>query len=674
MTTKIDNDTYDIISCNGEVFTIETKLLRKGKYFQAMLCEEGGGWQEVQTRKIKIPQQGEEFRQIHNLLLYGDELLECFKEESASTRFMLLKNVKYFGLSNLLIAAVETWGLPPTMNIPVMAMQAAVGSRLDTLSSIIKSSLCTDEHLKSLGDTLHTEITSATPRKEVLFSLLHAGILPDANYVISLINLLINNNSLLSHCESSDANGTCEIFESLHQLSPGCLAISTNYGETLLHKLKTFECINYLVSISVNMNKRDGNGRTPIFTHLDDEDVTELLVDHGVELNTSDLQNQTVLHTPKISFSVLKTLLKGGADANVVDVNGNTPLHIHTSPETVELLLDHDADPTLANNKGEIPLHLAEAAQSVSLLLRKSDANSWTVLGRTPLHYPKTESAVELLLKAGAYANATSYTGETPLHLQSNGGCIQMILRWGGDPKAKTDINNETPLHFHKDADAVEALIAAGANVDAETYYGTPLFCQKTGESTIALLKLGASPRWCTTSGETPLHVSRDGNSVRALLEAGADFRATTISKVTALHRQESHDAVTALIAVGANVNALDSYGETPLHKPKDGPAVQSLLISGCDPNASSNRGDRPLHSQYCYESVLALLVAGADPLACNSAGSTALHYRKDYSAVIALINSGLSPNSLNYAGETPLYHQGRNSEAAAALVACSGN
>ena len=217
----------------------------------------------------------------------------------------------------------------------------------------------------------------------------------------------------------------------------------------------------------------------------------------------------------------------------------------------------------------------------------------------TPLHYAARHSAsatdIELLVAAGADAEAQDDSGRTPLHYAAE--------------------RNGNPLVF-------DALQEAGADVNARDNYGqTPLFDAASNSNSVAfewLVAAGTGASEPDNEGSTLLHAAARGVDpavIEHLLAAGADVNTRGPDNMTPLHeaamwsgwedglhgpaRERSTAVVEALLAAGADTEALYDDGWTALHlaaRFNHNPAVVELLLAaGADVNARNKSGDTPL-------------------------------------------------------------------------------
>jgi ankyrin repeat protein len=262
-----------------------------------------------------------------------------------------------------------------------------------------------------------------------------------------------------------------------------------------------------------------------------------------------------------------------------------------------------------------------DVAEVRALIRQKVDVNTPQGDGATALHWAAhwdDLTLANLLLSAGARANAANDHKVTPLSLACLNGSASMV----------------------------EALLRAGANPNLASVAGeTPLMiAAHTGNVTVVrqLLTRGADVKAAeSTAGQTALMRAVAQNHeavVRALLEAGADVRARSQNRFTPLlfaAQQGNIDIARLLIAAGADPNeaAPDGIGgdTNSLRSFKPGTEAAALLVAidsehpamarflleqKADPN-HKGAGRTALHSavqRQMPDVVKALLARGADP------------------------------------------------------------
>jgi ankyrin repeat protein len=221
---------------------------------------------------------------------------------------------------------------------------------------------------------------------------------------------------------------------------------------------------------------------------------------------------------------------------------------------------------------------------------------------------------VELLLAAGANANARDYGGSTPLHLAARGGhldCVQALL--AHDAKASPmNEAGDTPLHEAARGGRQEAarlLLDHGADPNARGQCGgTPLHAAAgAGRRDVAelLLRGGALANARSTAHSkpwTPWHeAAAAGDEAMAellLRHGGADKAAGPIDAHTAASR--GYDGRLELLLdqdpdLPKSRDVL--HKRTPLHwaaASGRGSIAEALLARGADPASIDKRGMTP--------------------------------------------------------------------------------
>jgi ankyrin repeat protein len=261
-----------------------------------------------------------------------------------------------------------------------------------------------------------------------------------------------------------------------------------------------------------------------------------------------------------------------------------------------------------------------------ALLAKKVDVNAAEADGATALDWASylddVESA-ELLLHAGANANAGNDLGVTPLWLACQNGSAAMVdrlLEAGAKPNTAL-LAGETPLMVAARSgypEIVEQLIAKGANVNVRGSRGqTPLMwavAQKHPDVVKVLLAHDADLRarsdvWSDVEAVPP-HGYLPYNRA---IPHGGDTALLFAARVGDLA------SARLLVAGGANVNDADAWGvsATVLAAHSDFREVADLLLDhGADPNAAA-AGFTALHEAIMRRDeklVSSLLAHGADP------------------------------------------------------------
>lgn len=410
-----------------------------------------------------------------------------------------------------------------------------------------------------------------------------------------------------------------------------------SYEETRLHNARSELEVENLLTLGVDPNVKDRDGRTAL----------------------NALINKGFLDA---AFHLLA--LKGkDLDISSPDIHGVTPLQaaikhqdIELATFIVEILKEQDNEDSIYNYDSNhwtalmlairyLP-ELIDTFQQFGLDLKHLEPDTQYKLMSTAALY--NANAIQPLIKAALYVNiADSKTGNTPLMMAaaSNPQAVASLLNSGADPNIQNK-SGDTALMYAitaKDLEALQLLINASADINIENKKGfTPLFqAAVSNPKTIDLLiKAGADPNKANFYGKFPLFEAGKAHSlegVKKLLEFGANANAS--------NRTLPGKSQTALeVAIVGN-------------KPE---IVKALLDAGADPNAKNynNTTALMLAAQFQPAAVLLLLDKGADPNAQDDNGFTALMHAimsAQSNTIKVLIDAGADPNAKESNGSNGL-------------------
>ncbi|XP_044751495.1 serine/threonine-protein phosphatase 6 regulatory ankyrin repeat subunit A-like isoform X2 [Coccinella septempunctata] len=342
-------------------------------------------------------------------------------------------------------------------------------------------------------------------------------------------------------------------------------------GQTPLHisaaSAHGAECMMYLLSQKVDVNKRSLDGRTPLHMTAIHGKFTRStsLIDHGAIIDCTDKNGCTPLHiTAQYGHDLLATtLMSFGADPSFKGYEGRTPLHMCCLSGNVECcrkFLIAGVDLNAVDNTGKTPIHYAAykgSFECIDLLVsngakfcEKDD------IGRVPLHYAAAQGhyqCVFTLVGIGTPLNVEDNQGCTPLHLAAGydleSKCVEYFLEHKADPLSR-DKKGFTPLHY----------AAAGNNTSA-------------GLLVLSSFNYKCSVEKLSTTLVTPLHLAaKVGNYkiLKKLIEDGADVNAQEEQGITPLMlaaREGQLECAITLVEAGASVTICDKINNmTAVH------------------------------------------------------------------------------------------------------------
>jgi ankyrin repeat protein len=314
------------------------------------------------------------------------------------------------------------------------------------------------------------------------------------------------------------------------------------------------------------------------------------------------------------ALSCLEKYLKAGGDIRARDPHGNTFLHwaaFYGFADLVRVLIDAGVEVNALNAIHQTPLLVAERG------------------------FPRGDPVVQILLDAGADANAADFSGRSVLQKMVSG----------------------------EDQSRVRSLLEHGADVNAQNAFGeTALYCLcRSGDLPIArlLVDKGADVNLSDFRGQTPLFEACRTEKVQIvqyLLEHGAKADQPDFYETCPIHiSTHSEPVMDLLLKHGADINRVNYLGCTALSVAASAGRenmVRFLIEHKADVNRFAKNGATPLQEAAFTgkASIVKLLLdSGADPAVKNSRGKTALDFAREKKniEVIALLDKNAAPKPL---------------------------
>ena len=219
---------------------------------------------------------------------------------------------------------------------------------------------------------------------------------------------------------------------------------------------------------------------------------------------------------------------------------------------------------------------------------------------------------------------------------------VQALIKKGADPNCRNGLEF-TPLYIaaaSHQTNVMDALVKAGAQVEAESTYGTALHFASISanlEGAKLLISKGANVNVARTDGLTPLLLAANAGHpglVAELLKNKADINAVNNNGTSALAlaaRNGNLKAGEVLLGAGIEIETVDKEGRTPLMEAAiNGHAdfVAMLLKKGAKADARDNMGRTALFLASAYgdypEVLQALKQGGANANPVDAKGRSA--------------------------------------------------
>ncbi len=301
-------------------------------------------------------------------------------------------------------------------------------------------------------------------------------------------------------------------------------------------------------------------------------------------------------------------------------------------------------------------------------------ANERTADGKTPLQLAiekGDKAAAEKLIAKGAEVNAME-NGDTMLQLAALKGqkdIVELLIAKGANLKAINTSHNTTMLHYAGSRPVAELLVAAGLDINAKSYQGTPLHkAAERGNADVVeyLISLGADP-FVEANGLTALNVASTAEVAQLLVSKGLDpngkpdQNGRCIPPLYTAAQRGHADVVKVLLEKGVDLGSKEYESNNPLYAAVSQGNVETVELLMARGATLPHRGDAAdsllVTAVRCghQKVVQALLAKGADPNQGSNPPLTIAASKGDRGMLEILVAHGADVRGGNN-GWTPLH------------------
>lgn len=183
--------------------------------------------------------------------------------------------------------------------------------------------------------------------------------------------------------------------------------------------------VKLLIDAGSDIRLKNSDGNTPLHIafEVNNEEIAEILMAAGAHLNVKNQAGITPLHlgVRQCGLGMLKSMFDAGADINSKSEDGKTLLHfaaVDNNTSVIKYLISHGIDVNVKDSFGQTPLHcIGESIGPVEKDRSPRGPQTFHKAGMGGERNHSQMSAIDLLFKNGADANALNNQGETPLQI-----------------------------------------------------------------------------------------------------------------------------------------------------------------------------------------------------------------------------------------------------------------
>lgn len=419
--------------------------------------------------------------------------------------------------------------------------------------------------------------------------------------------------------------------------------------------------IKKLIDGGALINAQDKDGRTILYSSLDNAELFQWLVNHHANIHLLDKNSGSIAHhaAKRSSMDIMKVIIASGVDLNAEDGKGNTPLLCAASGnnwEMVDFLLPQTRNIATRNKKGFNLLSymlqkpgvcIAELEEIIQLGI-SIDADDFNSLQMNTAADMSRFDLVKWLHNKGVPLTRGDSSILHAAILHDDIKKVIWLLQNGANAEASPSAREHyTPFSIAVCAARIEIiklLLQRNVNIVTKNEYGNHIIGNVILLPDIDIIKI-ILDKYIQMNVEADVFylglkrcIEMDRWEVaRFIIETGQiNIESTAFDKMGIFHclarKKEFHFAAW-LYQYGVNVNKQNTAGNTAFHLALESynePMVTWLFPLVKDFHVVNSRGQSLLHLAACYgdmEVLKEILARGVDvKMRCNQ-DYTALHY-----------------------------------------------